>query len=336
MHEGAVTCTREPVPAGRYTVLPMKLIACTAALSEGRRRDVLDAFVARIESVEGVRSLELLADPDQNRSTMTFAAPRAKMEEAAFVLASHAAEVIDLTCHQGEHPRIGALDELAFFPVGRTPLEDCVRVARECGERIGEQLELPVYFAEEAATRPELKRAASLRRLQFEGLRELASRSDSESSPESTGLFEADAGPRTGPHARAGALVVLARAPWCHFDVLLESTDAALGRRIADEVRDFEITATGTRSVSACVFARDDEQSIEIVTRIVDPVRVGLESVFHTIENRAREAGVKVLSCSLSGLVPARAVDQDLQRELPLEEFDPDAQILETRLAATG
>jgi glutamate formiminotransferase len=205
-----------------------------------------------------------------------------------------------------------------------------VRVARECGERIGRELGVPVYFSGDAATRPELVRAAGLRRLQFEGLR------DRQGLAVGVNVPEPDAGPRDGPHGTAGATVVLARPPVCHFDVELETSDRALGRRIVDDLRALDRPSADTRAVAACVFQPDENLSIEIVTCIQDPVRVGIETVYRAIEERAREAGVSVRSCVIDGLVPLAAVGESVRRDLPLSGFDAEAQVIESRLAAIG
>src|SRR5919112_2322814 len=150
----------------------MKLIECVPNFSEGRRPEVIAAIRDAIAGVAGVAVLDVSSDASHNRTVVTFVAPADTVGEAAFAGIRAARDHIDLTRHSGEHPRIGAADVVPFVPLEGTTMDDCVALARALGERIGRELEVPVYLYERAATRPDRENLADVRRGEFEGLRE--------------------------------------------------------------------------------------------------------------------------------------------------------------------
>jgi glutamate formiminotransferase len=299
----------------------MGVVACTLQVSEGRDRSVVESIVAAIRAVEGTRLLDRIEDEDQNRSVITFAAAPRTIAEAAMSAAREALRRIDLERHQGGHPRIGALDELALFPLAGVTLEDCVRLAREIGERLGTELELPVYFADEAATRPELRRAAALRHIGFEGLR---------ASEGGEGWIEPDAGPRERLHPRGGATVVVARPALCLLEVELATEEMALARRIVDRLRREPLTA-GMRA-AATALGPEDHAAVNIEIR--DPLRVGIETLVQHIGELAAENGSSVRAVRIESLVQEAALPSDALHRLPLVDFRPERQVFERLLAA--
>ena len=150
----------------------MKLVECVPNFSEGRRPEVVNAIRDAIGSVDGVAVLDVSSDASHNRSVITFIAPVDVAVDAAFAGVKAAAERIDLCQHTGEHPRIGATDVVPFIPLEGTTMEDCIALARALGERVGRELEIPVYLYERAATTPARENLADVRRGEFEGLRE--------------------------------------------------------------------------------------------------------------------------------------------------------------------
>ncbi len=149
----------------------MSLIECIPNFSEARRPEVIDQIVAAITSVEGARLLDRSSDLDHNRTVLTYAGPPEAVEEAAFRAIKTAAELIDLNNHTGEHPRIGATDVIPFVPLSGATMEDCVAMAKRLGQRVGNELNIPVYLYEAAATRPERTNLENIRRGQYEGLK---------------------------------------------------------------------------------------------------------------------------------------------------------------------
>ena len=149
-----------------------KLVECVPNFSEGRRREVVEEIMQAIASVAGVTLLDSEMDADHNRSVLTFAGEPEPVMEAAFRAVKRGSELIDLTQHRGEHPRMGAADVVPFVPIEGLTLEDCAELARQTGKRIGEELGIPVFLYEAAATRPGRVILADVRRGEFEGLRE--------------------------------------------------------------------------------------------------------------------------------------------------------------------
>src|SRR2546427_11277015 len=162
-------------PEDRLTV-PAPLVECVPNFSEGRNQATLDALRAALTLVPAVTLLDVQADASHHRSVFTFVAPPAAAAEAAFRAMRVATERIDLTKHQGEHPRMGATDVVPFVPLRDVTMPDCVALARALAERVGRELAIPVYLYARAATRPERESLPTLRQGQFEGLRERVAR----------------------------------------------------------------------------------------------------------------------------------------------------------------
>jgi glutamate formiminotransferase/formiminotetrahydrofolate cyclodeaminase len=150
--------------------MPQQLVECVPNFSEGRDTAKMEAIVAAITAVPEVTLLDREADADHNRSVLTFVGPPAAVAEAALRGVEKAVELIDLTRHQGAHPRIGAADVVPFIPIEGVTLEECVRLAERVGGEIWNRLKVPVYLYEAAARRPERVNLENIRRGQFEAL----------------------------------------------------------------------------------------------------------------------------------------------------------------------
>jgi len=175
------------------------LIESVPNYSEGRRPDVVDRLAADVSAVDGAYLLDRTSDPSHNRSVLTLAGDAPAVEAALEATIASAIELIDMEEHEGEHPRIGAVDVIPFVPLGSTTIDDCVGVARSFGERIAARFDLPVYLYARAATRRDRVRLADVRRGGYEGLRD------------EIGSEAADRAPDFGPrrtHRRAGAVAV--------------------------------------------------------------------------------------------------------------------------------
>src|SRR5215470_4481203 len=203
-----------------------RIVECIPNYSEGRRTEILDKIVAAIQSVPGAVLLDRESDPDHNRSVVTFVAEADRVVEAAIRGSRRASELIDLNKHKGEHPRMGATDVIPFVPVSGVTMEDCVQLARQCGERLWSELGIPVYLYEKAATRPERENLASVRKGQFEGIRDEIASSDAR---------RPDFGdPRV--HPTAGITAVGARPALIAYNVNLGTSDVQIAGKIAKAV----------------------------------------------------------------------------------------------------
>jgi glutamate formiminotransferase/formiminotetrahydrofolate cyclodeaminase len=204
----------------------MKLIECVPNFSEGRNREVIDAITGEISGTDGAVLLDVDPGAATNRTVVTFIGHPEAVVEAAFRAIARAAELIDMSRHQGEHARMGATDVCPFVPVQGATLEDCVELARQLGKRVGEELEIPVYLYGHAATRPERQRLPDIRKGEYEALSEK--------------LKDPGFAPDFGParfNARAGATATGAREFLIAWNVNLNTRDRKLANKIAAELR---------------------------------------------------------------------------------------------------
>ena len=292
------------------------LIECVPNFSEGRNPEIVEAIVAAM-AVDRVSLLDFSRDPDHNRSVVTVAGPPAAVVEAAVRGAGRAAELIDLTAQTGVHPRIGAADVIPFVPVRDISLEQCVLFARQAGAEIWKRHHIPVYFYEAAAARPDRALLENVRQGQFEGLREAVKR-EVVRRPD---LGGADL------HPTAGASAVGARRFLIAWNLYLSTSDVAIARAIAREIRASAGGLTGLKAIG--VLAHGEAQ---ISMNITDFRQTPLNQVYEAVRQRATRHGVAISRGELIGLVPAAAVEREDEWLRHFHEFDPEEKILERKL----
>lgn len=296
------------------------IVECIPNFSEGRNAESVDQIVAAINSCPDAVLLDRESDPNHNRSVVTFVAPRERVVDAAIAGAKKALELIDLNKHTGEHPRMGATDVIPFVPISGVSMDDCVALARECGERMWSELGIPVYLYEKAATRPERENLAAVRKGQFEGIRDEIATSDSRVP---------DYGERR-VHPTAGITAVGARPPLIAYNVNLATSDVEIANKIARAVRH---QSGGLRYVKALGFELKDRGIVQVSMNMVNYEGTPLFRAFETIKREAERYGVAVVGSEIVGLVPQRALNAVADFYLQLEKFSED-QILEHRLVA--
>jgi glutamate formiminotransferase len=295
------------------------IVECIPNFSEGRRTEVLDQIIGAIKSVPGAVLLDRESDPNHNRSVVTFIAAPERVVEAAIAGAKKAAELIDLNSHIGEHPRMGATDVIPFVPISGVTMDGCVALARACGERMWSELGIPVYLYEKAATRPERENLATVRKGQFEGIRDdIATNS----------ARQPDFG-EARVHPTAGITAVGARPPLIAYNVNLATSDLDVANKIARAVRH---QSGGLRYVKALGFLLKDRGIVQVSMNMVNFEGTPLFRVFEMIKREAERYGVAIIGSEIVGLVPQRALNQAADFYLRLEGFSED-QILEHRLA---
>jgi glutamate formiminotransferase/formiminotetrahydrofolate cyclodeaminase len=295
------------------------LIECIPNFSEARRPEVIDQIAAAITSIEGARLLDRSSDLDHNRTVLTFAGPPFAVEEAAFRAIQTAAELIDLDAHTGEHPRIGATDVCPFVPLSGATMDDCVAIARRLGQRVGEELGIPVYLYEAAATRPERVNLENIRRGQYEGLK-----SEIESDPNR----KPDYGPSKLP--KAGATVIGARAPLIAFNVYLTTADVEVAKKIAKAIRH---SSGGLRYVKGLGLLVEGRAQVSM--NLTNFRETPLARVVEFIRREAGRYGVGIHHSELVGLIPQEALVDAAVWYTQLDAFHKE-QILESRLFATS
>src|SRR3954469_679113 len=272
----------------------VKLVECVPNFSEGRRTDVVDALAAAVARTPGGYLLDRKADPDHNRSVFPFAGPADAVAVAMEAAIAIAVERIDMNVHEGEHPRLGAVDVIPCVPLGDTTIDDTIELARAFGKRIADRFDLPVYLYAKAAARPERAVLSDIRRPQFEGLREL--------------IKTADYVPDFGPdqiHPTAGATAVGARPFLIAYNINLESGDIEIARRIARRVRE---RSGGLPRVQALGLYLEDLACAQVSMNLLDFEVTPLWLVWETVVALAREEGVAPRESELIGLAPLAAL----------------------------
>ena len=292
-----------------------QIVECVPNFSEGRRQPVIDAIAGAIASVSGVRVLDVQSDADHNRTVVTFVGTPQAVVDGAFQGIAAASQLIDLNHHRGEHPRVGATDVVPLVPVSGVTMEECVDLARELGQRVGEELQIPVYLYEEAAARPERRNLADVRRGEYEGLKE-----EIQNRPDRAPDF----GPaRLGP---AGATVIGARPFLIAYNVFLTTDDVEIARQIARAIRH---SSGGLRCVKALGLLVEGKAQVSM--NLTDFHRTPVHRAVELIRREAERYGVAVERSELIGLIPQQALLEAAKWYLQLDGFSPD-QVLEIKL----
>ncbi len=295
------------------------LVECVPNFSEGRRIDVVDAIVNAMTSVPHVYLLGHEMDADHNRAVVTIVGSPETIGEAAIRGVETAIQHIDLTTHQGEHPRVGAADVIPFVPIRGVSLLDCVEIAKKVGREVASRFKIPVYLYEAAATRPERTNLEKIRRGQFEVLRnEIAANPD---------RYPDFGEPRL--HPTAGATVVGARKPLIAYNINLDTSDVSIAKEIAKRVR---FSSGGLPFVKAMGVLLKDRTQAQVSMNLTDYEQTPVELVYETVKTEAEHYGVSIAGSEIVGLIPQKAIEQAVEFYLRVENFKPEM-ILENRLA---
>ncbi len=286
--------------------------------SEGQRGEVISAIVNRVKEVPGVRVLDISSDPDHNRSVLTMVGDQDSLRGAIIGLFEKAVELIDLTKHQGEHPRMGAVDVVPFVPIKGVTMDDCISFSKELGEEIAEKFNIPVYFYEESATIEERQNLATIRKGQFEGLFEKIK------LPE----WQPDCGPAE-VHPTAGAVAVGAREFLIAYNVNLGTDNLEVASNIAKAVRHI---SGGLRYVKALGMSMEERKLVQVSMNLVNYKKTPIYRVFELIRAEAHRYGVPIVGSEIVGLVPNDALLSVAEYYLQIENFSP-LQVIENRLA---
>lgn len=300
----------------------MKLVECVPNFSEGRDKAKVQKVVDAAKSA-GVSILDVETDADHHRCVLSFVGAPDACVEACFRVAKAAAELIDLNAHKGEHPRMGAVDVIPFIPVAGVTIGDCVKLAEKLAARIGGELAIPTYLYDHAARRPERKDLANVRKGQFEGLKELIGKDEARTP---------DFGPNA-IHPTAGAVAVGARQQIVNFNINLDTHDMAAGKDIAKRLR---ASGGGLPAVRAKEIDLAAREQVQISTVLTDYKTSSMAKVLGTAMGLADEHKARIRSTEIVGLLPRQALLDFAIETLQLENFNPEVQILESRLEAVG
>lgn len=294
-----------------------QLIECVPNFSEGRDLSIIRQITDAIEAVEGVKLLDVDPGKATNRTVVTFVGEPQAVAEAAFQAIKKAAEVIDMRAHTGEHPRMGATDVCPLIPIANISMEETAAWARKLGERVGRELDLPVYLYESAANRPERKNLADIRAGEYEGLPDKLANPD----------WKPDFGPATF-HAKSGATVIGARDFLIAYNINLNTTSVRRANSVAFDVREkgrvLNDPATGKplkdaqgeplrqpgllKGVKAIGWYIEEYGIAQVSMNITDIRQVPLHEAFEACRKSADERGMRVTGSELVGLVPLRVM----------------------------
>jgi glutamate formiminotransferase len=295
------------------------IVECIPNVSEGRRPDVVEAIAAAIRAVPGVRLLDHSADPSHNRSVFTLVGEPAAVKAAVLAMFEQAVAHIDLRTHQGEHPRLGAIDVVPFVPIEGIEMAGCVALAKDVAREVAGRFAIPIYLYEEASDNPSRKNLEDIRRGEFEGL----------AAKMATPGWAPDFGPAT-PHQSAGATVIGARMPLIAYNINLNTDRLDVAKKIAAAIRQ---SSGGFRYVKAAGFMLEDRGIVQVSMNLTNYQKTPIFRVFDLVKREAARYGVTVLESEVIGLIPSAALVAAAEYFLQLERFSVD-QILENKLRA--
>jgi len=294
----------------------MQIVECVPNFSEGRDKSVIDTITKEIENTDDVKLLDVDMGADTNRTVVTFVGTPEAVKEAAFKVIKKASEVIDMSKHSGAHARMGATDVCPFVPVSGVTMEDCIQIANEVGERVGRELNIPIYLYEDAAKKPERQNLAEVRKGEYEGLEEKLK------DPE----WKPDYGPAVF-NAKTGATNISAREFLIAYNVNLNTRDKKLATNIALNIkeqgrlkRDKEgkvvkdeegnkLRVPGTLKATKAVGWFIDEYGVaQISINLINYKITPFHQVYEECCRQARENGLVVTGSELVGLIPKEAI----------------------------
>lgn len=294
----------------------MRLLECIPNISEGRDREKISLIAEEVKRHKGVKLLDLSSDPDHHRSVLTFIGNPAGVKEAALAMSLKAIELIDMRKHQGGHPRLGAVDVVPFVPIHGIEMKEAVQIAREFGKELGAR-GIPVYFYEESASSPERRDLPTIRKGEYEGLKEKLR------NPK----WRPDEGPDQF-NPKSGATVVGARFPLIAYNINLKTTDLSLAREIAKKVR---FKDGGFPNVRAMGVDLKDRGMVQVSMNLTNYRVTNIPEVFEFIKEEAQKRGVEIAESEIVGLIPLAALEGIVQYYLKYPQFSTN-QVIEKRL----
>jgi glutamate formiminotransferase len=293
-----------------------KLMECVPNFSEGRDEAIVEQIIDEVRKIEGITILDYSSDKDHNRTVLTMIGSPEQVKEAAINSARKAAELIDMSKHEGAHPRMGATDVIPFTPVSNVTIAECVEIAKEVGAELG-SWGIPVYLYEDAASTPARKNLADVRKGQYEAFFEKIKLEE----------WKPDFGPQE-MNVKSGATAVGARVPLVAFNINLDTPNVEIADKIAKKVR---FLGGGLRFVKAIGLKLEERNQTQVSMNLVNYEKTAVYQAFEMVKVEARRYGVNVVGSEVIGTVPMKALLDVAEYYLQVENFSID-QILEKRL----
>lgn len=294
-----------------------RLLQCVPNFSNGRDKELIEKIVDEVRKEENVKLLDYSSDKDHNRTVVTFIGEPENVLEAAFNACKKASELIDMTKHTGEHPRMGATDVIPLIPISDVTEEEAIEMSKKLGERIGKELNISIFLYEKSASAAHRQNLADVRRGQYEGMAEKLKED----------MWQPDFGPNE-LNVKAGVTAVGVRMPLVAFNVNLDTNDISVAKKIAKAIRG---SSGGYRHCKALGIEITERNIVQVTMNMVDYTKTPLYRVFDTIEREANRYGVNVIGSEIIGLVPMAALIDCADYYLKIEDFSH-SQILEKRI----
>jgi glutamate formiminotransferase len=288
-----------------------KIVECVPNFSEGRDSDVINAIFDAAKAVKSVKVFELESNKDHNRCLFTIVGEPEDVLASVYESIKVATKLIDMEKHVGEHPRIGATDVVPFVPVSGVSMEECVELAKKLGKMVGEELGIPAFLYEEAASRPENRNLADVRKGEYEGLK--------------VKMNQPDFGPDK-MHPKAGAVVIGARKYLVAFNVNLDTPDVKIAKDIASKIREKD---GGLPGVKALGFLVDGKAQVSM--NLVDYEKTNFDTAFNAVKKLADEMGIGIKSSEIYGMIPLESLVSAIKNTFKADTFRSD-QVLEKKL----
>ena len=290
---------------------------CVPNFSEGRDLQKIDQIVAPFRARAGVKLLDYSNDEDHNRLVVTVVSEPEPLREAVIEAIGVAVKLIDLNHHQGQHPRMGAVDVVPFIPIKGVTMEEAIALSREVGEEVARRYQLPVFLYEKSATAPHRENLAAIRKGEFEGMAEKIHQ------PE----WHPDYGPAER-HPTAGTVAIGARMPLVAYNINLSTPSLEIAHDIAKKIR---FIGGGLRYCKAMGVELKDRGITQVSINMTDYTRTALYRAFELVRIEARRYGVSIVGSEIIGLVPMEALIDTASYYLGLENFSMQ-QVLEARI----
>ncbi|SCK03068.1 Glutamate formiminotransferase [uncultured Clostridium sp.] len=294
-----------------------KIIECIPNFSEGRDQVIIDKIVDTLRGKEGIKLLDYSSDKDHNRTVVTFVGSPEMVYEGILDMADKVYEYIDMRNHNGEHPRMGALDVVPFVPVSDVTMDECIELAKRVGKEIGEKYNVPVYLYEDAATKYNRRNLAVVRKGQYEGFFEKIKEDD----------WKPDFGP-SEMNEKSGCVAIGARVPLVAFNINLNTDNIDIAQNIAKVVRHI---GGGLRYVKAMGVELKERNIVQVSMNLVNYEKTSIYRAFELVKIEAKRYGVNVIGSEVIGLVPMAALIGCAEYYLQIENFSQE-QILEKRI----
>ncbi len=294
-----------------------KIVECVPNFSEGRNIEIIEKIVDQVRAIKEVTLLDYAPDKDHNRTVVTFVGTPEGVLEAAFELVKKATELINMENQRGGHPRMGATDVIPFIPVDNVKMSECVKLAKTLGEKIANELNIPIYLYEKAASKPERGNLSYIRKGEYEGFKKKIKKEK----------WKPDYG-ESKLHPTAGATVVGARPFLVAYNVNLDTSNIKVANRIARKVRE---SSGGLANVKAMGVKLEERNIVQVSMNLTNFKKTAIYRAFEMVKMEAKRYGVNVIGSEIIGLLPMDALINSVGYYLQLEGFKKD-QILEKRI----